>query len=53
MKYQDRRRTRQVFTLTAQEHRGERAGSERLVCYVCSDVPNRRSVQAFQLRHDH
>jgi len=34
MKYGDRRRTRQQFRLTGVEHRGARAGNERLVCHV-------------------
>ena len=34
MKYENRRRTRQVFTLTALEHRGAREGNERLVCFI-------------------
>ena len=34
MKYDGKPRTRQVFTLTGVEHRGSRAGNERLVCHV-------------------
>lgn len=34
MKYAERARTREVFTLTGREHRGARAGNERLSCYV-------------------
>src|SRR5262245_3537148 len=36
-KYGNRKRTRQTFTLTGQEHRGARQGNERLVCYVKDD----------------
>ena len=34
MKYDDRHRTRHQFRLTGLEHRGGRAGNERLVCHV-------------------
>src|SRR5262245_18282264 len=34
MKYVNKPRTRQIFTLTGCEHRGVRAGNERLVCFV-------------------
>jgi len=34
MKYDNRARTRQSFTLTGREHRGAPAGNERLVWYV-------------------
>jgi hypothetical protein len=37
MKYDDRKRTRQRFTLTEREHRGARAGNERLVCRVTGE----------------
>jgi hypothetical protein len=38
MKYDDRNRTRQTFILTGREHRGKRAGNERLVCHVKEDT---------------
>lgn len=37
MKYDNRRRTKQTFTLTGREHRGARAGNERLVCFLKDD----------------
>jgi hypothetical protein len=37
MKYDTRTRTRQTFTLTGREHRGARAGNDRLVCHVKGD----------------
>lgn len=43
MKYENRKRTRQTFTLTGREHRGARAGNERLVCHV-KDEPGLLAV---------
>ena len=34
MKYRGRLRTCQTFTLTGLEHRGAKAGNERLVCFL-------------------
>jgi hypothetical protein len=34
MKYAEKPRTRQTFTLTGLEHRGARAGNERMTCFV-------------------
>ncbi|MGE0594660.1 MAG: hypothetical protein AB7G23_08950 [Vicinamibacterales bacterium] len=36
-KYDTKIRTRQTFVLTGREHRGARAGNERLVCHVQND----------------
>jgi hypothetical protein len=37
MKYANRRRTRQTFTLTELEHRGAKGPNERLVCRIQGD----------------
>jgi hypothetical protein len=37
MSYANRKRTRQVFALIGLEHRGQREGNERLVCFVKDD----------------